>query len=306
MKQDVERYLAPQETDYDEALKEIKTGYKSGHWIWWIFPQMRGLGFSPLSQKYGIESLYEANAYYEHPILNNRLREITHALLTEAYDVTTDIEEILGPVDAIKVKSCMTLFDVVSPNDIFDETLYAFYNGERDQKTIKIIEKNKKYFECSPFEKYGIKINPRAFFESDVEEAHAITSYQRVATLIDMYIHGESINDLVCWYQVNKRDIFYQYRNNGIVSTLAYICSDLYDTYSNDADKGKDERVKKLLTDLYDENGMDRIYSHEDPLKVADILMKEVDLLLYNEPFDADLKYNVNRYSLITKPWQKK
>ena len=205
MKQDVERYLAPQETDYDEALKEIKTGYKSGHWIWWIFPQMRGLGFSPLSQKYGIESLYEANAYYEHPILNNRLREITHALLTEAYDVTTDIEEILGPVDAIKVKSCMTLFDVVSPNDIFDETLYAFYNGERDQKTIKIIEKDKKYFECSPFEKYGIKINPRAFFESDVEEAHAITSYQRVATLIDMYIHGESINDLVCWYQVNKR-----------------------------------------------------------------------------------------------------
>ena len=253
MKQDVERYLAPQETDYDEALKEIKTGYKSGHWIWWIFPQMRGLGFSPLSQKYGIESLYEANAYYEHPILNNRLREITHALLTEAYDVTTDIEEILGPVDAIKVKSCMTLFDVVSPNDIFDETLYAFYNGERDQKTIKIIEKDKKYFECSPFEKYGIKINPRAFFESDVEEAHAITSYQRVATLIDMYIHGESINDLVCWYQVNKRDIFYQYRNNGIVSTLAYICSDLYDTYSNDADKGKDERVKKLLTDFYDD-----------------------------------------------------
>ena len=161
MHQNVERFLAPQESYYDEALKEIKSGYKSGHWIWWIFPQMRGLGFSPLSQKYGIESLYEAHAYFEHPVLKKRLMEITHTLLTDAYDVNTDIEEILGPVDAMKVKSCMTLFDVVSPHDIFEDTLSSFYNGEHDQRTLKMIAKDKEYFESNPFEKYGIKINPR-------------------------------------------------------------------------------------------------------------------------------------------------
>ena len=305
MQQNVERFLAPQESYYDEALKEIKSGSKSGHWIWWIFPQMRGLGFSPWSQKYGIESLYEAHAYFEHPVLKERLREITHALLVDAYDITHDIEEILGPVDAMKVKSCMTLFDVVSPNEIFDDTLNCFYNRERDEKTLKMIERDKEFFESSPFENYGVKVNPRAFFESNVEEAHAISSYQRAATIIDMYLHGENINDLVCWYQVNKRDIFYQYRNNGIVSTLAFICSSLYDEYSNDADKEKNKLAQKMLSDFYKENDMDRIYNHDDPLEVADVLMKEVDFL-YKEPFCTDFKYKIDYYSLIEKPWRKK
>lgn len=77
--------------------------------------------------------------------------EITHTLLTDAYDVNTDIEEILGPVDAMKVKSCMTLFYVVSPHDIFEDTLSSFYNGERDQRTLKMIAKDKEYFESNPF-----------------------------------------------------------------------------------------------------------------------------------------------------------
>lgn len=304
MHQNVERFLAPQESYYDEALKEIKSGYKSGHWIWWIFPQMRGLGFSPLSQKYGIESLYEAHAYFEHPILKKRLMEITHTLLTDAYDVNTDIEEILGPVDAMKVKSCMTLFDVVSPHDIFEDTLSSFYNGERDQRTLKMIAKDKEYFESNPFEKYGIKINPRTFFESNVAESDEMTLDRRAATLIEMYTKGENLNDLVCWYLVNKRDIFSNYRTEGIISSWGSLCRNIINDCFDEAVKNNDEPSQQKLKDCYKANKLDDIYHYTNPQDVADILMKEIDFLNYNTPFDDHIRYLINNYSLIKKPWQ--
>lgn len=304
MHQNVERFLAPQESYYDEALKEIKSGYKSGHWIWWIFPQMRGLGFSPLSQKYGIESLYEAHAYFENPVLKKRLTEITHTLLTDAYDVNTDIEEILGPVDAMKVKSCMTLFDVVSPHDIFDETLYAFYNGERDQKTLKMVEKDKEYFESNPFEKFGIKVNPRAFFEDNVVESDDMSLDKRAATLIEMYTKGENLNDLICWYLVNKSDIFNKYRTDGIITAWGTMCKNILEDVFDSAVKDNDEPSQKLLQDFYKENNLYDIYDYVYPQDVADIFMKEVDFLNYNIPFDDHIRYLINNDSLIKKPWQ--
>ena len=304
MHQNVERFLAPQESYYDEALKEIKSGYKSGHWIWWIFLQMRGLGFSPLSQKYGIESLYEAHAYFEHPVLKERLREITHALLVDAYDITHDIEDILGPVDAMKVKSCMTLFDVVSPNDIFDETLYAFYNGERDQKTLKIIEKDKEYFDSDPFQKYGIKTNPRAFFENNVAESDNMSLDNRAATLIEMYKKGENLNDLVCWYLVSKSDIFSHYRTDGIVTGWGGMCKRLLEDVFDSAVKDNDEQSQKLLQDFYNENNFDDIYDLDNPQEVADLFMKEIDFINYNTPFDDYIRNLINDDSLIKKPWQ--
>lgn len=304
MHQNVERFLAPQESYYDEALKEIKSGYKSGHWIWWIFPQMRGLGFSPLSQKYGIESLYEAHAYLEHPVLKKRLMEITHTLLTDAYDVNTDIEEILGPVDAMKVKSCMTLFDVVSPHDIFEDTLSSFYNGERDQRTLKMIAKDKEYFESNPFEKYGIKVNPRAFFEDNVVESDDMSLDKRAATLIEMYTKGENLNDLVCWYLVSKSDIFSHYRTDGIVTAWGGMSKRLLEDVFDSAVKDDDEQSQKLLQDFYNENDFDDIYDHDNPQNVADIFMKEVDFLNYNTPFDDNIRDLINDDSLIKKPWQ--
>ena len=304
MQQNVERFLAPQESYYDEALKEIKFGYKSEHWIWWIFPQMRGLGFSPLSQKYGIESLYEAHAYLEHPVLKKRLMEITHTLLTDAYDVNTDIEEILGPVDAMKVKSCMTLFDVVNPHDIFEDTLSSFYNGERDQRTLKMIAKDKEYFESNPFEKYGIKVNPRAFFEDNVVESDDMSLDKRAATLIEMYTKGENLNDLVCWYLVSKSDIFSNYRTDGIVTAWGGMCKRLLEDVFDSAVKDDDEQSQKLLQDFYNENDFDDIYDHDNPQNVADIFMKEVDFLNSNTPFDDYIRNLINDDSLIKKPWQ--
>lgn len=133
VKYDLERFIEAQKHDFDAALREIKNGLKQGQWMWYIFPQIKGLGHSYNSEFYGISSKEEAIAYLEHPALGARLREITQALL-ELNNKTAD--DILGYPDVLKVRSCMTLFDLVSPNDIFNDVLYKYYEGQRCDKTI--------------------------------------------------------------------------------------------------------------------------------------------------------------------------
>ena len=130
---DLERFMEPQEYAYPGALSEIRAGEKRGHWIWYIFPQIKGLGHSYSSEFYGISSKDEAKAYLKHPVLGVRLREITQALL-DVDNQTAD--DIFGFPDVLKVRSCMTLFDLVSPNDIFNDVLYKYYEGQRCDKTI--------------------------------------------------------------------------------------------------------------------------------------------------------------------------
>ena len=130
---DLERFVKAQETVYPQALKEIKNGKRVGQWMWFVFPQIKGLGHSYNSEFYGISSKEEAKAYLDHPVLGARLREITQAL----FDCNNkSSEDILGFPDVLKVRSCMTLFDLVSPDDIFNDVLYKFYEGQRCDKTI--------------------------------------------------------------------------------------------------------------------------------------------------------------------------
>ena len=132
----LDRFIEAQKSawgSYDDALTEIKNGQKQGHWIWYVYPQIKGLGHSYNSEFYGISSKEEAKAYLEHPILGKRLREITQALLDNNNKTADDI---LGYPDVLKVRSCMTLFDLVSPNDIFNDVLYKYYEGQRCDKTI--------------------------------------------------------------------------------------------------------------------------------------------------------------------------
>lgn len=133
---DIERFVEDQESPYAgyaQALKEIKAGQKVSHWIWYIFPQLRGLGHSRMSHFYGIADKAEAEVYLNHPILGPRLWKISEALLSHS---DKSAEWILCDIDAQKVKSCMTLFDSISPNDIFSDVLYSFYNGERDKNSL--------------------------------------------------------------------------------------------------------------------------------------------------------------------------
>ena len=134
----LERFLDGQRFGYDTALAEMVKGRKMNHWIWYIFPQIKGLGHSPNAQFYGIRDLDEAREYLAHPVLGQRLREITNAVLSHKGE---DIYEIMGSsIDALKFRSSMTLFDLVSPDDIFADALDVFYAGQRDPRTIELVQ----------------------------------------------------------------------------------------------------------------------------------------------------------------------
>ena len=135
----LDRFIEAQEIMYETALDEIKSGMKRSHWIWYIFPQLRELGVSAMANYYGITGLDEAKAYMAHPTLSARLIEISEALLCLKEN---DPERVLGFIDAVKVRSCMTLFAEVSKEDsVFHRVLQKFYNGEKDDKTLKLIGK---------------------------------------------------------------------------------------------------------------------------------------------------------------------
>ena len=134
----MERFIEAQERHYQLALTEVQAGKKQSHWIWYIFPQMSGLGRSYFAHMYGIRDREEAEEYLNHQVLGKRLREITAALL--AHEERT-AEDIFGDLDAMKVRSCMTLFDIISPEDIFSEVLRRFYSNTKCEITIAMLSK---------------------------------------------------------------------------------------------------------------------------------------------------------------------
>jgi uncharacterized protein (DUF1810 family) len=134
---DLSRFLRAQEVDYERALSEIRSGLKRSHWMWYIFPQIDGLGFSAASKRYSIKSLPEARAYLEHPILGPRLLECAEAVLSVGGRSAT---EILGSPDDLKLKSCATLFAcVVPPGSVFDRLIEKHYRDRRDPKTLQLL-----------------------------------------------------------------------------------------------------------------------------------------------------------------------
>jgi uncharacterized protein (DUF1810 family) len=136
----LQRFVDAQEDAaiYARALAELREGHKRGHWIWFVFPQIAGLGSSPISQAYAIGSLDEARAYLAHPVLGPRLNECAEALL--AADPSRSAEEILGGIDALKLRSSMTLFARAAPDDeIFPDVLARFYEGDADPQTDRLL-----------------------------------------------------------------------------------------------------------------------------------------------------------------------
>ncbi len=129
------RFVQAHETTYQRALQELCDGRKRSHWMWFIFPQLRGLGHSKMSDYYGIYGIEEALAYIQHPLLNTRMREVCETILSLQ---TCNAIEIFGDTDSKKLKSSMTLFDIVAPNDIFAEVLLKFFQGKRCKRTLSL------------------------------------------------------------------------------------------------------------------------------------------------------------------------
>jgi uncharacterized protein (DUF1810 family) len=135
---DLKRFLEAQENDFATALAEIRRGRKQSHWMWYIFPQIAGLGFSSTSKFYAIKDRSEAENYLAHPILGERLVEISNALL-EVEGKTAN--QIFGSPDDVKLKSSMTLFGALeNTNPIFQKVLDKYFNGGKDQKTLELID----------------------------------------------------------------------------------------------------------------------------------------------------------------------
>ena len=131
------KFISAQTHTYEKALKEIKNGKKRTHWMWFIFPQLRGLGMSNMAYKYGIADLDEAKAYLAHDVLGARLIEISTELLKLE---ESNPEIIFGNIDAMKLRSSMTLFSLVSEKDsVFHRVLQKFFKGKSDAKTLKLL-----------------------------------------------------------------------------------------------------------------------------------------------------------------------
>jgi uncharacterized protein (DUF1810 family) len=133
----LKRFLDAQQRDYATALTEIKAGSKRSHWIWYIFPQIGGLGYSEMSKRYAIKDLPEATAYLGHPVLGKRLIEISNVLLALKF---VSANGVMGSPDDLKLRSSMTLFAQVPGADpVFDAVLKKYFQGEKDKATLQLL-----------------------------------------------------------------------------------------------------------------------------------------------------------------------
>ena len=134
---ELDKFVSAQARDYDTALAEIRSGYKRSHWMWYIFPQLQGLGFSPTAQYYGIRDLEQAKDYMAHPVLGPRLVEISVALLSLP---GSNPSAVMGYPDDLKLCSCMTLFELAAPDEpVFGRVLEKYYGGRRDRMTLNLL-----------------------------------------------------------------------------------------------------------------------------------------------------------------------
>jgi uncharacterized protein (DUF1810 family) len=135
---DLDRFVKAQEPDYARALSELRGGRKRSHWMWYVFPQLRGLGFSPMAQRYGLSGLSEARAYLDHPVLGERLHECAEAVLAIE---GASAHDIFGSPDDLKLRSSATLFaEASSRESVFERLLEKFFDGERDTATLRLLE----------------------------------------------------------------------------------------------------------------------------------------------------------------------
>jgi uncharacterized protein (DUF1810 family) len=133
---DLDRFVKAQAANYDQALSELREGRKRSHWMWYIFPQMDGLGLSPMSRKYSIKSAAEARAYLDHPVLGPRLLECAAVVCNI---VGRTALEIFGAPDDMKLRSSATLFASVSGGGVFEQLIQKYFDGQPDEKTLQIL-----------------------------------------------------------------------------------------------------------------------------------------------------------------------
>lgn len=241
---DLERFVTAQDAygSYNTALQEIKDGWKRSHWMWYVFPQIHGLGHSSTSLKYSIKSLLEAKVYLRHDTLGERLYEVMNAL-----PVHGDAEEIFGSLDAMKLRSCLTLFDLVSPGEIFADFLENYFNKERCQKTLQIVSSELSYYkDDDAFTRNGVNEVPRAFMER-IDGPEQLTYNNCIGTLLDLLGRSETMRKLVSRHLWNKED-FSAYRISNVKQAILGYMRTFFQSIS---DSVKDDALLNEMNDIY-------------------------------------------------------
>ncbi len=230
------RFIVMQQAEYQTALSEIKAGQKRSHWMWYIFPQIAGLGHSMTAKMYEIERLEEAREYMDNEYLRNNLVEITRAVLECEND---DIEYIMGYPDNLKLCSCMTLFEIVAPSiKEFGQVLDRFFGGKRDERTIALVNRPKTI---------GYQA-PQYYNAKDYRDYRHITAINGV--LEDFAKQAQSIDE-PDWY-IKGASLYFTYEN------------EYYVIWPGDVDTtpGVFDRMSYRLIDaLYDAGASDMFYA---------------------------------------------
>ena len=282
----IERFIEAQERDnmYETALQEVKDGWKRSHWIWYVFPQMDGLGSSPMSKEYGIGSLLEAKAYWDDNTLRSRLDEITAALYEHNGE---PMEDILGRIDAVKVRSCMTLFNYVDKDANYYEVIRDCFDGEYCKATKERMDKEHAWIKRSALRDNGVYADDKAFMECGSAEADEYSFEQRIGTLIDLFMRGERMKQIVSHYLWSRDTSLY--RISGVESTIkSYLSHILGGAYGIASDP-----LKKAL-DMY----LDRMDGIDDVMDAAE----SFDTIMYEITKNQELESMMNelkRYSLV-------
>lgn len=236
------------------------------HWIWYIFPQIKGLGRSYDAQLYGIDSLYEARQYLQHDVLGKRLREITHEVLKHDGN---GIEYIMGDsgIDVLKFRSSLTLFDVVSPDDCFNQALETFFDGKRDAKTLALIQNEREHlYADSAFKRHSVSYQERGFFEIGTYESTELPNEKSFPTIVDLYLKGERVKDMVHHYLYNRD--FTSSRLSGVESMLTNYCMELLVNVFSHADQQQQDAMLPIL-----QGWRDKIVDEESAAETLDWML---------------------------------
>jgi len=238
----LERFIEAQNSHgaFQTALSEIRAGEKRSHWIWFVFPQVDGLGFSDMSHYYGIKSVLEAKAFLDDSILGARLKEITMALLDHK---DRSAEDVFGYVDAMKVKSSMTLFDLIQPFHLWGEVLRTFYSDSRCQKTIELTLSEVAKFDVDIPAKHDCPIQDYEFFD----RSKPISIRARCVWLLKLMSQGESVTDILKCY-LWKTPITDSVLSDS-ATTLYYCMSDLFSLCAFRYAEEKDKELFRGLSD---------------------------------------------------------
>jgi uncharacterized protein (DUF1810 family) len=278
----LERFLKEQEEDYPTALEEISKGKKESCWIWYIFPQIQGLGFSEMNKKYSIKDIEEAKAYLENETLKKRLIEITQALLDLK---ETDIHEVMG-MDDCKLKSSMTLFKIVEEQynidcgKVFQKTLDKYFKGEDDQRTITILEKQKfekqmRVKEKSSEEKEENNINKEKENEININDDDIINNNTIVIEKSEDENKKESRNENI--KEENNNEI--QNENNKEENNIEI---------QNENNKEENNIESKIENNKEENNIESKIENNKEENNVTNIIINSQDNLIKSEKVEKE------------------